>query len=60
MFPQIRQIQRFAVAEQSAHVDNVEEGFVNGVGMDERAFAGVGWDDKSVCEYRHTGHLQTM
>lgn len=60
MFPQTRHIHRFAVAEQSPHVDRVDEGFVNGAGIEDREFAGVGWDDRSVCEYRHTGHLQEI
>jgi hypothetical protein len=56
MLPQIRQIQRLVVDSQEEHADKVgADGFANGMeGAEEET---LGCDDMSVCEYRHTGHL---
>jgi hypothetical protein len=57
MLPQIRQIQRLVVDSQEEHADKVgADGFANGMeGAEEEET--LGCDDMSVCEYRHTGHL---
>lgn len=56
MLPQIKQIQRFVVDWQDEQADKVgADGLANGIERVEEA--ALGWDDRSVCEYRHTGHL---
>ena len=70
MLPQIKQIQRFELLAEEAEPGvgggqaeqyEVEAVDVNGMGTLERdVFAEVGWEDISVCEYRHTGHLQQL
>ena len=60
MLPQMRQIHKLdddgESGGQSTHCeDDVEE---KGIGIVEReVLADVGWEDRSVWEYRQTGHL---
>lgn len=61
MFPQIKQIQRFVVEEHIEQLDMVGlEVSENGIGLVPRVDVdGVGCEDRSVWEYRHTGHLDS-
>lgn len=58
MFPQIKQIHRFVVEEQTEQEDRVGVfGLANGMGTEERVDDELGWEERRVCEYRQTGHL---
>jgi len=56
MLPHIKHIHKFVEEEQSAHVEREGVAFENGIGR-EREVDEVGCEERSVCEYRQTGHL---
>lgn len=57
MFPQMRQIQRFVVELQEAHVDRVGSVEVDGAEVERERDVDVGGGLWWVCEYRQTGQL---
>jgi hypothetical protein len=59
MLPQMRQIQRFVVDEQSTQEERVGvDGLAKGIGRAERVVLDdVGCDERRVWEYRQTGQL---